>query len=283
MKKNNPFKKNKDGSFVLTINVTKDQLEKQKTKTLKLFTSTLEMEGFRKGQVPLKIAKTKIDEAELTNQSIQEILNQTYADLIKEQSLKPILPPKVKVLPSKDKKSEDIVVEIKSCEKPKLTLKKYQEEIKSFNAKKKIWTPGQEEKKEGEEDNQGKEEHLQKVLAILVRLSEIIMPRFLIEEETNRKLSRLIDQTQQLGMSLEDYFRSKNTNLETFKSEFQKQLENEWKINLILEKVADDLKVVITPEEIEKGIPEKGKKTADRYLLAKILRQRKTIEKLTQI
>lgn len=283
MKKNNPFKKNKDGSFVLTINITKDQLEKQKTKTLKLFTSTLEMEGFRKGQVPLKIAKTKIDEAELTNQSIQEILNQTYADLIKEQSLKPILPPKVKVLPSKDKKSEDIVVEIKSCEKPKLTLKKYQEEIKSFNAKKKIWTPGQEEKKEGEEDNQGKEEHLQKVLAILVRLSEIIMPRFLIEEETNRKLSRLIDQTQQLGMTLEDYFRSKNTNLETFKSEFQKQLENEWKINLILEKVADDLKVVITPEEIEKGIPEKGKKTADRYLLAKILRQRKTIEKLTQI
>jgi len=283
MKKNNQFKKSKDGSFTLTINITKDQLEKQKTKTLKLFASTLEVEGFRKGQVPSKIAKTKIDEAELANQSIQEILNQIYTNLIKKHSLKPILPPRIKILSPPDNKDGNIIVEIKSCEGPELTLEKYKEEIKGLNAKKKIWTPGQEEKNEKEESEQEKEEHLQKILNVLVKLSQITMPRFLIKEETNRKLTKLIDQTQQLGMTLEDYFRSKNTNLETFKAEFQKQLENEWKINLILEKVANDFKIVVTPEEIEKAIPEKAKKTADRYLLAKILRQRKTIEKLTQI
>ncbi len=283
MKKNNPLEKNKDGSFTLTVSITKNQLEKQKTKTLELFASTLEVEGFRKGQVPPKIAKTKIDENELANQSIQKILNQAYADLIKKHSLKPVLPPRIKVSPSKDKKDEDIIVEIRSCERPVLVLKDYREEIKSLNAKKKIWTPGQEEKDQKEESDRDKEEHLQKILTVLVGLSKITMPQFLLEEETNRKLSGLIDQTQQLGMSLEDYFRSKNTNLETFRAEFQKQLENEWKVNLILEKVADDLKTVVTPEEIEKGIPEKAKKTADRYLLAKILRQRKTIEKLTQI
>ncbi len=284
MKKTQSFKKNKDGSFTISVVITQTQLEKQQEKTLKSLASTLEVEGFRKGQVPLDIAKTKIDPSQLINESIQEILNGLYSDLIKEHSLNPILPPRVKVLPPKDKNDKDFAVELSSCEKPVLTLKDYQSDIKAINAKGSIWTPDKKGESQTEEDkNLKRDQQIQKTLDTLLKLSDLTLSGFLVEEETNRKLSQLIDQAQQAGMKLEDYFKAKQTSLEEFKKNFKKQLKNEWTVNLILEKVADDLKITITPEDVEKNIPENAKKTADRRLLAQILRQRQAIEALQKL
>jgi len=283
--KNTPdFQKNKDGSFTLTVTITEAQLQTQKTKTLKLLATDLKVKGFRKGQVPSNIAESKIDPSELLNRSVQEILSTFYADALKKHSLNPIIPPRVKTIPPTSKDKRDFVIKLSSCEKPTISLKPYQEEIKAINTTGKIWTPDQKNKPQTKEDETAKnDQQIQKIIDTLLKLSTLTLSDFLVEEETNRKLAQLIDQSQQAGIKLEDYFKAKGTSLQDFKKNFKKQLENEWTINLILEKIADDFKIVITPQDIEKSIPEKAKKTADRHLLAQILRQRQAIEKLQQL
>jgi FKBP-type peptidyl-prolyl cis-trans isomerase (trigger factor) len=273
MKKTDILKKNKDGSFTLTIKITPSQLEKQKQKNLKIFASTLKAEGFRKGQVPLEVAKARIDESQLTSQSLQDILSRLYSQLLEKHSLKPIFDPQLKTLPPQDQKDQNLYFEIKSCERPTLTLKTYRQKIKTINTKFK-----KRASKSKNSDNQTR-----KIIDTLVSLSTITLSPFLIEEETNRRLSELNNQLQKANISLDNYFKSQKSSLKDFRLEFEKQLKKEWTIALALEKVADDLKVTISPKEIEANIPQDKKESANRLLLLQVLRQRKTISQLQNL
>lgn len=261
----------------LTITIPWSEIKKVYQKILQKKAQETEVPGFRKGKAPLSLVKKKIPEETLFRETLQEILPEAYTKAIKEHSLKPIIQPKVRVTQMGE--NQDWQFETTTCEKPKITLGNYQESVKDALGGAKIWVPGKEEKKEKE----AKSERIKKLFETLLGTVKIELPEILIEEEVNRSLASLLDQINKLGLTLDGYLNSVKKTVEQLKQEYRERSERSFKLEFILEAIADDLKIEVKDEEIEKMIKENKRLAGQRYYLASILRRQKTIDNLLNL
>lgn len=272
------------GTIKLTITVPWSEIKPVYEKILREKSKTIEVAGFRKGKSPLSLAKKKIGEDVLFRETLQEILPEAYAKTIKEHELKPIIQPKIQVLAIEEGK--DWQFEATTCEKPVITLGNWQEEVKNALRGAKIWVPGKKEK----EKKESEAERLKELFETLLATLKIKLPQILVEEETNRLLSNLLDQINKLGLTLDTYLQSVKKTIEQLKQEYHERAERTLKLEFILEEIADDLKVEVEEKEIEemiKKVPknekEKRKLSRQKYYLASIIRRQKTIDKLLNL
>ncbi|MBI3069684.1 MAG: hypothetical protein HYY87_00060 [Candidatus Levybacteria bacterium] len=89
--------------------------------------------------------------------------------------------------------------------------------------------------------------------------------------------------------TLEQYLASTNRTAATLRAEYEKKAENDIKLEFALQKIAEVEKVTVEEKEIEEAIQkvkteeEKKHLSANRYLLASILRQQKTLDFLKSL
>jgi len=268
--------KKKDRSFEVNITVTAKTVADWYQKALKEQASLLEVKGFRKGQVPTDIAEKRIGKDKIYQTVIQKIVTEAYSKAIRENGLKPIIQPRISLISAKE--GEDWQIKIISSEMPEIDLAGVEEEIKKLNAKNKIWAPGQEGKK-GKEKDQDKDEQIRNIIGLIVKTVKIHLPKIIIDQEVEKKLVDLVDQLQQLGLKVDQYLASKRISLEQLKSQYQQEVEASWKLDLALEKMADQKGVVVSPKEIEKLKDSK----INPYLAAKLIRREKTLEQLISL
>ena len=268
----------------LTITLPWLEVEKIYQETLKKKAEQIEVPGFRKGKAPRSLVKKKISQEALLRETLQEILPQAYANAIREQNIRPIIQPKIKVVAMEE--GQDWQFEATTCEKPEIRLGNYQEAVKNGLQSSKIWIPGKEEKK----GKESRSEKIKKLLEILLKTIKIELPPLLVEEEVNRLLSSLLEQINKLGLTLDAYLNSTRKTVEQIKKEYQLQAERALKIEVILEAIAADLKVMVEEKEIEEMIEkttkdkeEKKRLAGQKYYLATILRREKTIDKLLHL
>jgi len=120
----------KDTKYQLEIEFSQKVFEEFKKQALKKLAAALELKGFRKGKVPLAVAKKELDEEKIVQEALSIALPEVYARAIQETKLKPIGPPRVKVKKIEDKgpiKLEaelEILPEITLPDFKKLTVKK---------------------------------------------------------------------------------------------------------------------------------------------------------------
>jgi len=272
-------------TFEITAKIDQKEIAKEYQESLKRLAKQLTLDGFRKGKAPLPKAEEKLGKEVIYQEAIKKLIPQTYQKAIEENKLKPIAEPKVALTSAEENK--DWEVKITSCILPKIDLGKYKEELKKISAKEKIWTPGKENKELTEEEK--KVEEQKKLSALISKLMEIVkfkLPSFLIETEQQKRLVSLVDQLQKTGLTIDQYLATKNQTLEQLKKEIAKQIGSDWKLELVLEKVADAEKIQVSPEELEKAATRKsGEKTppVNPYLLARFLRRQKTLEFLLNL
>ena len=278
-----------DKTIKLIVTIPQARVQITTRQILTQTTKEIEIPGFRKGKAPEKMAEEKVDQKKLTQQVISKLVPEIYQETIKKENLKPIVNPKVKLISTK--KNEDWQVEIQVCEAPFINLTEYKDKIKKQNASGKIWTPDKGAPKDPEkgENTKNQDERIQKILNALIQLAEVKIPALLIENELNHRLANLINKTESLGMSLEEYLASTNQNIESLRENYKKSSEEFWKLELILNKIADEEKVSVDQTEIEKFIQqvkdEKEKKALEsqKYLIAQILRRQKTLDFLLKL
>ncbi len=117
-------------------------------------------------------------------------------------------------------------------------------------------------------------------------MCQVELPQIMVDSEVNRLLTQLLEDVRQAGLTYEQYLQSSQQTAEGIKTKYQQQATASLKLEFILEAVADDLKVEITPAEIEEIInkeTDEAKKKAlkeQSYILASILRRDKTISRL---
>lgn len=271
------LKKEADKSFQLIITVPASLLKKYYQTALKQESAKVEIKGFRKGKAPAEVAEEKIGKEKLYQTALQKIISEAYEKTIKDNSLSPIISPKISILSAKEDK--DWQVKVTSCELPEVDLGDFEEEIKKANAKEKIWIPGKEPSDKGEKTSQAREERIKNVVAAIVKSVKVTLPKVLIEAEVEKRLIELIDQLQSTGLTVNQYLSSKGVNLEQLKEQYKKEAETTWKIELTLEISADKHKIVVEKEEIEKI----KKPNLDPYLAARIIRREKTLERLISL
>lgn len=244
-----------------------------------------EMEGFRKGKVPKALAEKNIDKDKVYSHLIRHIMPKIYEDIVKVENLHPILSPKIELV--KAKENEEWELKMLVAEKPTIRLKDYKKKVQE--AKKglkvdEIWVPGKEPQNADTEKSKTKEKTLNVSLEALLAESECELPPLLIEEELDRRLSQMVEDVQKIGLTMEKYLQSRNLTMETVKERLTREIADMYKLEFILQMIADEEKLEVKPEDLASLFAnikeEKDRKTAESnaYFYASVLRKQKALD-----
>jgi trigger factor len=284
------IEKSPNSQFNIVIDIPKKTINEYYDKAFEDLRKEFVVDGFRKGAVPRKIAEQKIEKEKIYNRLVQNLLSQIYHEVVSKENLKPIINPKIDLV--KAKEGEDWQIKIQIVEKPLIKLGDYKKKVSELNKIQKkadIWVPGKNKDDENKNNEIKKVEHLNQVLQLLMKEAECQLPDLLVNEELNQKLVQLVDELQKLGLTLDSYLKSKNITLEQLKEKYKKEIDETYRLEFILNEIAEVEKIVVEPEEINqifsKITDEKEKQIAQQniYYYAAILRKQKTLDFLLSL
>ena len=269
-----------DGTIQLTLTIPNTLVQAKKEEALKALAEKLEIPGFRKGKVPPDLAEKRINKQDLYNEMLGRLLPGVYANSVEEHKLRPILAPRFEIV-SIDEEN-DWTVRAITCELPVVEVGDYKKYISST----KIWTPAQGSKDDKKETT--KEEKEQKILKAVIHNAKANISKALIEEEVNHKLARLVDQTQKLGLTVEQYLASTRKSLDSLKLEIAEQAEEAIKLELALNQIANEEKISVSDAEVTETInvsdqDQHGISDQQRAMTAGVLKRRKALDRLMSL
>lgn len=283
--------KTDDGTITLSITIPWAEIQKNSKKVVDEAVKEVEVKGFRKGKAPRDVAEKQLDKNKIYEEVIRRLIPQVYTDAVKEHKLRPVIQPEIKLV--KAKKNEDWQVQAKTCEKPEVDLKNYKEIVKSAKAESKkddIWVPGKDAKKEDQQDPAKKKQQLlEKILSAFVEKIKVKVPSIITETEIAQRMSRLVDELEKLGLTVERYLQTKGKTPEQFQKETRDEIVKKYSLEFILEEIADQEKIVVDNKEIEKVITqakneaEKKALESQKYYLASVLRRQKTLDRIANL
>lgn len=272
-----PFKKTPDGTIELQLVLPWKEIEIQWKLVTAAMVKNINLPGFRKGKAPAKLAEEKLDKAAIRNEIINHMLPGIYAKALKENNVNPIMDPQIH-LDGNIEDGKDWVFHALTCEAPVVELGKYKEAVAVITAKSKIVVPG----KEAEQPK------FEEIIEAVLASSTIKVPAVLIQREADRLISQTLEEIKKLGMTLEQYLSSVGQDIETFKAVYAQRADRDLKLEFVLQKISETEKIIVDDAEIEKTIEnakpeEKQSLMQNKYLLASIIKQQKTLDFLKSL
>ncbi len=280
---------NKNQTVVFSITVKNDDIKKRYTKALNELVKTADVEGFRKGKAPKDLAEKALGKERIYDKLIQDLLPEAYKEILDNNDIKPVIAPKVQLKEAKE--GEDWVLEMSIALEPKVSVpdyKKLAKDVKGSLKKDDIWVPGKGDPSKPEElDKEAfekKEKYLNSLLEKLLEKTTIELSDIIIEQEINQRLARLVDDVRKIGLSIDEYFKSRNTDQEKVKDEFKKDILSTYKLEYALNEIGDKEGITVEKEEINKLVEsmpdEESRKQAleNAYAYGMMMRKQKILD-----
>ncbi|HRN95930.1 MAG TPA: trigger factor [Candidatus Levybacteria bacterium] len=267
--------KQDDGTLVLKITVPYADVEKARKKVTDELSKHVTAPGFRKGQVPKKLADEKLPKQVVQEETLKTVVPDAYNQAIKAEGLQPIISPKLHIEVFEE--GTDLVFEAVTALEPKVKLGDYKKAVKSVTAKSTIIKPGQKEQEKPTVDD---------VLQAALTGSEITVAKILVEEETNRLLTQLVDELQRLGMTLDQYLSTRSQTAEEMRSGYEAKARRDLQLEFLLKAIADTEKIVVADTDIQDALSKfqdaknREEIAKNPYFLVALIRQQKTIDYL---
>jgi FKBP-type peptidyl-prolyl cis-trans isomerase (trigger factor) len=240
-------------TFELEFTVPWTRVKKAYDKSLEEVVKQAEIKGFRKGKAPKKVVEQNIDKQRLYEEAIKKLLPETYQKAVSKHNLNPIISPKVETISLKE--HQDWTFKATACEAPEVKLEDYEKAVKGELAKDNIWTPGKEKPDKGKEKQKPTDDQKIRVATkTLLDTAEVKLADLLIEEETSRMLSRLLDQVNSLGLTIDQYVKNKGITQQQLRESYKKQAEQTLKLEFILQEIVKEKNIKVTDEEVKKMI-----------------------------
>lgn len=261
-----------DGTIKLSVTIRKEDVEKARKEVIEEYAKKAKIAGFRPGKAPQSLVEEQVDPEKVREEVLKKLLPEAYSQAVAKNNIKPIMSPKIHV--EKLEEGKDWVFNALTCELPEIDLGIYKQNVQKVTAKSKIIIPGKEEKKPSNEE----------VIRALLESVKTKIPVILIEQETDRLLSQLLNDIKKLGLNLDQYLASTNRKPEDLRLEYSKRAEEDMRLEFALQKIAETEKISVDPKEIDEAIQkakdekEKAHLENNRYMLAAILRQQKTLD-----
>lgn len=269
--------KQEDGTIELTVTLPWETVKKTKEEVVEDYIKNAELPGFRKGKAPKKLVEGKINKEKVKEDTLRKLLPQGYVSALTEHDIKPIIHPKISVQEMEDEK--DWVFTATTTEAPKVELNDYKENIKKLTAKSKIVVPGKEQQTIP----------FDQIVKELLDSVEVKVPKVMVDTEVERLLAQSLDEIKRLGLTLEQYLSSTGKTAENLRDEYAKKAETDLKLEFALQRIAEEENIKVEEKEIDEAInqakteSEKQNLQQNRYLLASILRQQKTLDFLKNL
>lgn len=223
--------------------------------------------GFRKGKAPLAKVEEVTSDEKLTDHILKLILPKAFADSVSVHKFKPAIYPKfdaVKITSSKNI-SIDGEWQLKAitCEMPKIKLGDYKKKLKFDKKDQNV------------------------LIKSLIDAINPEIPKMLIDEEVNARLSQVLERIEKLGLALEGYLKSVGKTPEELRAEYEIQAKNSIALEIILNEVSNEEKIEVTEKEIDEFIKTTGTeiKVVDknqRDVIKRVILRRSALDKLSK-
>src|SRR5579859_6937391 len=181
-----------DGTIQINFAVPKADVDRAQEKALADLAKEVTVAGFRKGKAPIEKVREKIDPGKLLEKSLGQILPEAYTKALTDNKIRPIIYPKFEIM----KQGDTWEIQAKTAELPQVDLPDYKDlvagAIRAASIKKEL----------------AKQEKEDIVIRTLVESIKVKIPRIIIEDEVNARLSSLLERTEKLGLKLEQYLAS---------------------------------------------------------------------------
>jgi len=283
-KKSTVLARQDDGTVQITFTIPWAQIYKKREETVKELAKNVEVPGFRKGKAPLEKAEARLDKQFVLERALSQILPTLVADSIKEHKLKPAIYPKFELLHAHE--DENWQVRATTAELPSFQLGDYGKVVKARKSED-IWTPekGDPKAKSTEPSREQKENTAIKAISDHYNFT---IPKILIEEEINSRLSSLLERIEKLGLSLESYLASLKKTAGELRADYRAQSERAIRLDIVLGAIAEKEEIKVSEEEIasfmnmakasSQTVSDDQKSTIGSFLI-----KRKVLEKLTSL
>lgn len=266
-------------TYKVLITITKEEVNEAFDHALEHESKDVAVDGFRKGKTPKNVAKKNIDPTKIRSHALNHLLSDAYSKAIKENKLKPIVSPQFDLEVFEEDKEGKVTMTI--VERPDIKLGDYKKALKALGTKKK-----KEEKKDAPATISNKE-----IIDEVIKASEIEIATLLIEEETNRMMSSLIDQTSKMGITMEQYLESIKKQPKELREEFAKTAEETLKGDFLITEISTKENLEVSDEEIEltiNSIPDEKSREAlkepnQRLYVHAVLLKNKTLQLLAEL
>ena len=273
------IKKLPKNTLEISISIPWKDIQIEYTKAFAVIQKDTSIEGFRKGKAPKEVAEKHIKREDVYNNLLQTYVPSIYSEIVKKENLKPIISPKLDLKSSAENKDWDLVIHV--AQVPTVTLGKYKEAVKA--AKKEVAQVTQEDK-----DKQ-KQAEFQASLAATLTAAKVEVSDLIVEDELNGRLARIVDDVQKIGLTMEKYLESKKMTKEDFNNQIREEITETYKMEFVLQKIADEEKIQVEKEELEKMLAavtdpkEKEAAMKNMYYYASLLRKQKTLDYLSSL
>lgn len=286
----------------LTITIENDKVKESYDKILTRAVQNTEMEGFRKGSAPKEMVKDKIGESALYGDALNDLLQTYYPQALKENHISPVSNPKVDV--KEFNLEKDLEFTATFALKPDVKMKDYKNALKKYYEEKKEKAEKSEKEEKEKTDEKSKEKKEEKtethekhvrlgtneIIEVLLQQSEVEIADILKEEETDRMLSRLMDQLKTINLSVEKYLAAQNKTAESLRKEYDLSSEKNIKAEFILSHLINEEKIEVTDKEIDdmigamgdKALAEKMSSPMEKLYIKTVLQKNKLIQKLIE-
>jgi len=102
-----------------------------------------------------------------------------------------------------------------------------------------------------EKEQKAKDTRRGKIIEVLLEKTKLDVPAIFVESELEKIISQMKEDTQRFGLSFEDYLKRVEKTEELVRAEFREQATKRAKLQLILNKLAEDEKVEADQEAVE--------------------------------
>jgi FKBP-type peptidyl-prolyl cis-trans isomerase (trigger factor) len=284
--------RSEDGTIQLTFTIAFKKIDKTRKQVADELGKDITVPGFRRGKAPLNKLLDHIPENTLLEKTLAKILPKLVTKVIKTHKIKPAIYPKFELV--KAREEEDWQIRATTAEIGKFSLGDYKRSVAGALRASKIWTPDTAKNLNAKESAKKltRPEKEQRVIKTLLETINVKVPKMLIDEEVNSRLSKLLERLEKLGLNLESYLASIGKTAEKLREEYEKQASEAIKLDLILTKIADKESIKVEKKQIEEAIrasavdknlakeldtPEKRK------LIEVVLRKRAALNKLASL
>jgi len=280
---NSNLNKLADNTIEITVDAAWNDVQNSYDHIVGELVKEVELPGFRKGNAPKNKALEKIGQTKINEGFLKHVIPEIWNEVVRKYDIKPVIYPKISVLEFNLEKN--LKLKIVTAEKPEPKLKNYREIIAQKRQAKQgqIWTP-----KDGKDKPKEEKLTIGDVMSAILETTEITIPGVIVEQEVNRMLANLLDQTQKLGMNVEQYLQAQNKTSDSIRAQYTQEAKNTLAMDLILEKIADAEKIEVGDADIDDFInqakTEEEKKALEqqRYYIGSLLRRQKTLNALLE-
>jgi FKBP-type peptidyl-prolyl cis-trans isomerase (trigger factor) len=241
-----------DGNIQITFTIPFSIVKAAEEETIKEFAKDTEVPGFRRGMAPIEKVAEKIPQGKLIEHSLSHILPKALSESITENKLKIAVYPKFELISADEGK--DWQIRGVTCELPEVILGDYKKAITGELRSDSIIVPGKDKVEDSHAAEASRDKKEQIVVKALLENVKVTIPKILIEEEADSRLSNLLGRLEKLGLALESYLSSIGKKPQDLRADYAKQAQEAISLDLILSKIAENEGVNIDQKDIDAAL-----------------------------